>query len=137
MVAGLPLIGTKGGALGYKVMGRTQIHDSIIINTNNLPSCLCALPVYLDTSTSRQHIVPNFSKSLSCLLQCLKSSLVPFPSSLRKTTTHGSSTFVQSSAKRSYRSTIQEALSSKPTAKAKKTQQQAADLITITISPSV
>src|SRR3984893_13243886 len=42
----------EGGALGYKVMGRTQIHDSITINTINLPSCLCALPVYLNSMSS-------------------------------------------------------------------------------------
>ena len=40
----------EGGALRYKVMGRTQIHDSIAINTINLPSCSCALPVNLNNS---------------------------------------------------------------------------------------
>jgi hypothetical protein len=36
LVAGLPLIGTKGGAPGYKSVGRSRIHDSIIIiNTIN------------------------------------------------------------------------------------------------------
>jgi hypothetical protein len=35
-VAGLPLICTEGGALGYKSTGRSRIHDSrIIINSIN------------------------------------------------------------------------------------------------------
>jgi hypothetical protein len=39
----------RGGALGYKVMGRPYLRDSRTINTINLPSCLCALPVNLDS----------------------------------------------------------------------------------------
>jgi hypothetical protein len=38
----------EGGALGYKAMGKTQIHDSSIINTINLTSCSCAQPVNLN-----------------------------------------------------------------------------------------
>jgi hypothetical protein len=38
----------EGGALGYKVVGRAHIHDSITINTISLPSCSCALPVQID-----------------------------------------------------------------------------------------
>jgi hypothetical protein len=35
-IAGLPLIGTKDGTPGYKSVGRSRIHDSIIIsNTIN------------------------------------------------------------------------------------------------------
>ena len=34
-VAGLPLICIKGGAPGYKVMGRSRIHDSIFYNQYN------------------------------------------------------------------------------------------------------
>jgi hypothetical protein len=49
LVAGLPLICIKGGALGYKATGRS-IHDSnITINTINLLSCIYAPPVNLDT----------------------------------------------------------------------------------------
>jgi hypothetical protein len=36
LVAGLPLIGTKGGAPGYKSVGRSRIHDSIIIIINTI-----------------------------------------------------------------------------------------------------
>jgi hypothetical protein len=50
LVAGLPLICTKGGAPGYKTMGRSHLHESRTINTINLPSCSCALTVNLDTS---------------------------------------------------------------------------------------
>jgi hypothetical protein len=38
----------EGGAPGYKAMGRSHLHDRTI-NTINLPSCSCALPVNLDT----------------------------------------------------------------------------------------
>jgi hypothetical protein len=38
----------EGGALEYKVMGRTQIYDSITINTIYQTSCLYALPVQID-----------------------------------------------------------------------------------------
>jgi hypothetical protein len=38
LVAGLPLTCIKGGALGYKSMGRSHLHDSTtIINTINYP----------------------------------------------------------------------------------------------------
>jgi hypothetical protein len=37
-----------GGAPGYKAVGRAHIHDSITINTINLPSCSCALPAQID-----------------------------------------------------------------------------------------
>ena len=37
LVAGLPLIGTKDGALRYKSVGRSRIQDSIRIN--NIINC--------------------------------------------------------------------------------------------------
>ena len=40
LVAGLPLIGTKGGALGYKSVGGSHIYDSIIIIINSINSNL-------------------------------------------------------------------------------------------------
>jgi hypothetical protein len=40
LVAGLPLICIKGGALGYKAVGRAYIHDSIIIIINTVNSNL-------------------------------------------------------------------------------------------------
>jgi hypothetical protein len=49
LVAGLPLICTKGRAPGYKSMGRSHIHDSIIAIQSIKTSCSCALPVYLDS----------------------------------------------------------------------------------------
>jgi hypothetical protein len=42
----------EGGALGYKVVGRAHIRDSITINTINLPSCSYALPVHFDSKQS-------------------------------------------------------------------------------------
>jgi hypothetical protein len=50
MVAGLPLPCIKGGALGYKSTGRSRIYDSKTINTIDLPSCLYAPPVNLDSN---------------------------------------------------------------------------------------
>jgi len=51
LVAGLPLVCIKGGALGYKAVGRAHIYDKITtINTIDLPSCLYAPPVNLDSS---------------------------------------------------------------------------------------
>jgi hypothetical protein len=50
MVAGLPLTCIKGRALGYKSTGRSRIYDSTTtINTIDLPLCLYALPVNLDS----------------------------------------------------------------------------------------
>ena len=49
-VAGLSLTCIKGGALGYKSTGRSRIYESkITINTINLPLCLYAPPVNLDS----------------------------------------------------------------------------------------
>jgi hypothetical protein len=48
-IAGLPLTCTEAGAPGYKAMGRSHLHGSRTINSINLPSCSCALPVNLDS----------------------------------------------------------------------------------------
>ena len=52
----------QGGALGYKVVGRAHMHDSIIINTINLPSCSCALPVEINSrelhTSSMESVMP-------------------------------------------------------------------------------
>jgi hypothetical protein len=54
LVAGLPLICIKGGALGYKATGRSRIHDRRrTINTINIPSCLYAPPENLDNKFVR------------------------------------------------------------------------------------
>jgi hypothetical protein len=53
----------EGGALGYKVVGRAHIHDSIIINTINLLSCLCALPVQIDSMLQSNIMQPVFRPS--------------------------------------------------------------------------
>jgi len=46
-----------GGALGYKSTGRSRIYDSkTAINTINLPLCLYAPPVNLDTGRPRSWI---------------------------------------------------------------------------------
>jgi hypothetical protein len=50
LIAGLPLILTERAEHYYKSMGWSPFHKITIINSINLPSCSCALPVNLDKS---------------------------------------------------------------------------------------